>query len=124
MMSGDLELCVLSQVRDGRGYVAGFAVTDEMIVALGGSSSAPLVMASSNGRDFVVRKTPKERGLRDGIAVADAVWVCGEFGQLAVSRDHGGSWKLLETGAAGCLFGLALGADGALWVVGDEGYAG
>jgi suppressor of fused len=122
-MSADLEMGVLSPRSDGRGYVAGFAVTDEMIVALGGLDRAPIVMASSNGRDFVERKAPKDHGLRGAIAVADAVWVCGEHGQLATSRDHGGSWKLIETGTQGCLFGLALAADGALWVVGDQGYA-
>jgi suppressor of fused len=122
-MSADLELSVLSPAREGRGYVAGFAVTDEMIVALGGLWSEPIVMASSNARDFVARKPPRDKGLRDALAVADAVWACGEHGQLAVSRDHGGSWRLLDTGTEACLFGLALGPDGALWVVGDEGYA-
>ncbi|HWO21991.1 MAG TPA: suppressor of fused domain protein [Kofleriaceae bacterium] len=122
-MSADLEMGVLSPASDGRGYVAGFAVTDEMIVALGGLGRAPVVMASSNARDFVERRAPKDHGLRGALAVADALWACGEHGQLATSRDHGGSWKLIETGTEGCLFGLALAADGALWVVGDQGYA-
>jgi hypothetical protein len=122
-MSADLELSVLSPAREGRGYGAGFAVPDVLMVALGGLWSEPLVLASSNARDFVARKPPRDKGLRDALAVADAVWACGEHGQLAVSRDHGGSWTLLETGTQVCLFGLALGPDGALWVVGDEGYA-
>src|SRR5512138_3235350 len=97
-MRADLELSVLARVRDGRGYVAGFAVTDEMIVAVGGADGAPVVMASDNGRDFVERRVPRDAGLRDALAVADALWVCGEGGQLAVSRDHGGSWRLLDAG--------------------------
>jgi photosystem II stability/assembly factor-like uncharacterized protein/tetratricopeptide (TPR) repeat protein len=122
-MSAELELGVISAMREGRGYVAGFAVTDEMIVALGGLEREPFVMASADGRDFVERKAPKDLGLRDAVAVADAVWACGEHGLLATSRDHGGSWRLIETGTQGGLLGLALGADGALWVVGDQGYA-
>src|SRR5262249_59107799 len=62
-------------------------------------------------------------GLRDVMAVGDALWTCGEWGQLAVSRDHGGTWKLFETETDGCLYGLALAHDGAVWVVGDKGYA-
>src|SRR6188474_1662536 len=112
----DLQLSVLSAQRAGLGYVAGFAVTDEMIVALGGISTDPTVLVTSNARDFEVRATPKGLGLRDVLAVADSIWACGEWGQLAVSPDHGGSWDLIETDTKGCLFGLALGGDGALWV--------
>ena len=40
-------------------------------------------MASSNGRDFAERKTPKGLGLRDVLAVADGIWACGERGHWA-----------------------------------------
>ncbi len=123
-MSGDLELAVVQEERADLGYVAGFAITDRMIVAAGGTSShAPTVLASSNARHFEPRKTPRQLGLRDILAVGDALWTCGEYGQLAMSRDHGATWKLFETGTDACLFGLALAPDGAVWVVGDAGYA-
>ncbi len=57
------------------------------------------------------------------LAVGDALWICGEYGQLAISRDRGATWKLFETGTDACLFALALAPDGAVWVVGDHGYA-
>src|SRR5688500_19398671 len=123
-MSVDLELSVLEESNDERGYIAGFAITDEMIVAVGGTSKeGAIVLASPNTRTFDERDTPTEHGLRDVLAVADSIWVCGEYGQLALSRDHGESWTALETETKGCLFKLALGTDGAVWVVGDDGYA-
>ena len=122
-MSEDLALSVLSPVRDGQGPVVGFGVTDDMIVAVGGLATAPIVVASPTGRDFVERRAPGPQGLTAALAVADAVWVCGTRGLLAVSRDHGGSWKVLDTGTEDDLRGLALGMDGALWVVGDGGFA-
>ena len=87
-MSGDLELdgaCTAAS-GDALGYVAG----------LRGHRSAPrrrraaprarrpLVLASSNARHFESRTTPRELGLRDVLAVGDALWACGEYGQLAV----------------------------------------
>ena len=123
-MSVELELTVLQHPNDELGYLAGFVVTDQMIVALGGvSNRAPTVIASSNARDWEPRTTPRNLGLRDILAVADSIWACGEFGQLAVSRDHGETWHELDTGTDACLFSLALSTDGALWVVGDGGYA-
>lgn len=123
-MTAELVLSVLQRSDEAWGYVAGLAVTDQMIVALGGTSSrSPIVMASSDARHFEPRPTPRNLGLRDILAVGDALWACGEYGQLAVSRDHGGHWQLLETGTQGCLFALTLGSDGAIWVVGEAGYA-
>jgi tetratricopeptide (TPR) repeat protein len=123
-MTAELVLSVLQPSDAARGYVASLAVTDQMIVALGGTSSqSPIVMASPDARHFQLRPTPRNLGLRDILAVGDALWACGEYGQLAVSRDHGEHWQLLETGTQGCLFALTLGSDGAIWVVGEAGYA-
>ncbi|HEY5951675.1 MAG TPA: hypothetical protein VIV40_39545, partial [Kofleriaceae bacterium] len=123
-MTGDLELSVLQRPSDGLGYVAGFAITDALIVAVGGTSSrCPTVVASSNARHFEVRKPPRQLGLRDVLATGDALWACGEYGQLAMSRDNGATWKLFDAGTDACLFALALAPDGAVWVVGDHGYA-
>jgi photosystem II stability/assembly factor-like uncharacterized protein len=123
-MTGELVLSVLQRSGGACGYVAGFAVTDQRIVALGGTSDrSPIVIVSSDARHFEPRSTPRGLGLRDALAVGDSLWVCGEYGQLAVSRDHGGRWQLLETATEVCLFALALGSDGAIWVVGEAGYA-
>ena len=123
-MSVDLELSVLQEPSDDHGYVAGIAVTDELVVVAGGTSSeTPMLLASSNARHFEVRKTPRQLGLRNVLAAGDAVWTCGEYGQLAVSRDNGATWKLFDAGTDACLFGLARTTDGAVWVVGDRGYA-
>src|SRR5688500_1899712 len=119
-MSGELELAVLQGTTEDCGYVAGFALTDQMLVAVGGQSNRrPIVLASSNARQFEARTTPRALGLRDALAVGDAVWTCGEYGQLAVSRDHGASWTMLDTGSDGCLNALALGSDGSVWCTGD-----
>ena len=124
MTLGDLELTVVQDAHGGRGYVAGFAVTDQLIVAAGGQPNrGPMMMASSNARDFEPRPTPRDQGLRDVLAVGDCLWTCGEVGQLAVSRDHGATWTSLDTGTNGCLHALALAGDGAVWVVGDQGFA-
>ena len=125
-MAADLELTVVHDASDRAGYVGSFAITDRMIVAAGGTSSqVPLVLASSNARHFEPRRTPRQLGLRDVLAApgGEALWTCGEYGQLAVSPDHGGTWTLIETGTEVCLFALALAPDGAVWVVGDAGYA-
>ena len=123
-MTGDLELTVLHEASEGAGYVSAFAMTDQLLVAVGGTSNRnPTCLASSNAEHFEPRTTPKGLGLRSVIAVGDALWACGEHGQLATSRDHGASWTLIDTGTTGCLYSLALGLDGAVWVVGDDGYA-
>ncbi|HEV7555927.1 MAG TPA: hypothetical protein VGO00_10750, partial [Kofleriaceae bacterium] len=120
----DLVLSVLHEPGEGLGFLAGFAITDKMIIAAGGvSNRAPTFLASSNARHFESRKTPRELGLRDVLAIGEVLWTCGEYGQLAVSRDHGASWKQIDTTGDACLYGLAEAHDGAVWVVGDRGYA-
>lgn len=118
-----LELTVLQAARDGVGHISAFAISGEQIVAAGGSTAVPTVLLSSNARDFTRVQPPRELGLRDVVLAGDAVWTCGEYGQLAWSRDRGTSWRIVETGTDVCLFALAVAEDGALWVVGDRGYA-
>lgn len=120
----DLELTVQEHASTGLGYVAGFALGDHLLVAVGGTSStSPMVLASSDARHFEPRKTPRQLGLRDVLVVDDVLWVCGEYGQLAISRDTGATWRVIDTGTDACLFALARAPDGAVWVVGDHGYA-
>ncbi|HEX4419865.1 MAG TPA: hypothetical protein VH165_18250 [Kofleriaceae bacterium] len=118
-MVAELVLSVLSGSDGARGGVAALAVTDQQIVAVGPA----MVLASPDGRRFEPRTAPGRRALCDVLAVGDSLWVCGEGGLLAVSRDHGTRWQQIETGGEQRLSGLALGADGAIWVVGDAGYA-
>ncbi len=122
-MIGELELTILQAAAGDRGFISAFAVTDQMVVASGGSGSHATIMASSNARRYELRSTPRALGLRDALAVGDAIWVCGEYGQLATSRDHGETWTLIDVDTQLCLFGLALGTDGAIWCVGDNGFA-
>jgi photosystem II stability/assembly factor-like uncharacterized protein/tetratricopeptide (TPR) repeat protein len=119
----DLELTVVQRAKPDVGYVAALAVGDDLVVAAGGTSRhAPTVLASSDARHFEPRTTPRQLGLRDVLVVDDGIWTCGEYGQLAVSRDRGETWQLIDTGTDVCLFGLALASDGAVWVAGDAGF--
>jgi suppressor of fused-like protein len=123
-MTPELELTILLAPAEDRGYLAGFAITDQLIVAAGGTSSrSPTLLVSSNARHFEARGTPRDLGLRDVLVVDNAIWVCGEYGHLAASRDQGATWRVLDTGTDGCLCGLARGHDGAMWVVGEKGFA-
>ncbi|HET9989370.1 MAG TPA: hypothetical protein VFQ65_12655, partial [Kofleriaceae bacterium] len=119
----ELELTVVQPPTD-LGFIAAFAITDQMIHIAGGTSTrAPTLLASSNARHFERQRAPRDLGLRDVAVSGDSVWVCGEYGQLAVSRDRGTTWKLFDTATELCLHALALAPDGAMWVVGDRGYA-
>jgi hypothetical protein len=90
------------------GYVAGFAVTDDMIHIAGGTSAmVPMVLASSDARRFHRRTTPRELGLRGVAVLRDELWICGEFGQLARSSDHGATWALVPTSTDACLLAIA-----------------
>ncbi len=119
----DLELTVVQPPTD-LGYIAAFAITDQMIHIAGGTSGrVPTLLASSNARHFERQRSPRDLGLRDLLVSGDAIWVCGEYGQLAVSRDRGATWALIETKTDACLHALAVAGDGAVWVVGSEGFA-
>ncbi len=118
-----LELTVVQPPTD-LGFIAAFAITDQMIHIAGGTSSrVPTLLASSNARHFERQRAPRDLGLRDVLVAGDRVWVCGEYGQLAVSHDRGATWRLIETDTDACLHSLALAPDGALWIAGDRGFA-
>ena len=51
------------------------------------------MLASSDARHFELRPTPRQLGLRDVLVAGDSIWTCGEYGQLARSRDRGATWK-------------------------------
>jgi len=122
-MSVDLELSVLQPAREGLGFIAGFAVTDQLLVAVGGTTTGgSTILASSNARSFERRTSPRDLGMRDALAVGDTIWICGERGLLAASRDGGESWTVCETGTDTCLLGIATTSDGTVWVCGERGY--
>ena len=81
-----LELAVLNAPSADAGYIAGFAVSEGVIFAAGGTSAAPTVIALAAMGTLERKKTPRDLGLRDVLAVGDELWVCGEYGQLACSR--------------------------------------
>ena len=84
---------MLQERRDGLGFVGGIEVTGELIVATGGSHSDKATMlASPNARRFETWRCWASLGLRDILAVGDALWVCGEAGMVAVSHDRGATW--------------------------------
>jgi tetratricopeptide (TPR) repeat protein len=114
---------VVQRAKPELGYLTSLAVGDDLIVAAGGTTNqAPTVLASSNARHFEARTTPRQLGLRDIVIDGEALWTCGEYGQLAVSRDRGESWRLIDTSTDACLFGLVVADDGTLWVCGNAGY--
>ncbi len=120
-MTAELELTVVQPAGE-LGFVAGFAITDEHVLAAGGTSAAwPIVLASSNARRFQRRATPRELGLRGIAVLRDEIWICGEFGQLARSSDHGATWTLVPTHTDACMFAVAAVGD-ELWVAGDRGF--
>ena len=121
MAVAELELTIV-QPTAALGYVAGFAITDELVHVAGGTSAEhPIVMASSNARRFERLTTPRELGLRGITVLRDEIWICGEFGQLAHSSDRGATWTLVPTRTDDCVFAVAAIGD-ELWVAGDRGF--
>src|SRR5579883_255353 len=123
-MAAALVLTVLQDRSDAFGHLAALAVGDhgdEVVVATVGAAGAA-VLASPDARAFV-RRTWRGGVIRDVLATADAVWACGDGGELAVSRDRGATWSRLDTGATAALRALARASDGAVWAVGDGGFA-
>ena len=120
-MAAELELTIV-QPGGPLGYVAAFAITDELVHVAGGTSAElPIVMASSNARRFERLTTPRELGLRGIAVLRDEIWICGEFGQLARSSDRGASWTVVPTRTDDCMFALAAVGE-ELWVAGDRGF--
>ncbi|HEY0192989.1 MAG TPA: hypothetical protein VGC42_17855, partial [Kofleriaceae bacterium] len=126
-MAAELVLSMVSRSDEARGPIAAFAVTDQQVVAVGArvlaSPVGALGFAPRGAALPELPEMPEMPEMHDVLAVGDALWACGAGGWLAVSRDHGERWQPIATGTTGRLRGLALGADGAVWVVGEAGYA-
>jgi hypothetical protein len=58
------------------------------------------------------------------VAIANGeLWTCGPRGRLAVSHDQGATWIAVDAGVDVDLHGVTRARDGAMWVVGGQGFA-
>jgi photosystem II stability/assembly factor-like uncharacterized protein len=109
----------------GLGFLHQLHVTQEAIYAIGGTYHAPTLLCSNDrGRSFVPWKTPKTPGLRGLLVVDDAVWIIGEYGLVAYTRDAGASWTrvpLPDVVGRTCLYCIARDESGRFWISGDDG---
>src|SRR5262245_58832140 len=91
---------------DAPGDIFSLTATDDRIVAVGGTSSA-FLLVSSNGRTFTRRAAPSGVGLRRVLPGPDgSFFVAGEYGTFARTDDDGATWTDFDTGTSSCLFGL------------------
>ena len=70
-----------------------FGPDADAIYAIGGTYQAPTLLVSGDrGRSFEEWITPPTSGLRGVCAIDGAVWIIGEYGLCAVTRDRGATW--------------------------------
>ena len=79
----------------------------ERLVAVGGQRVDVALLSEDHGRTWQALPSPG-KGLRGAWLDGDTLWVCGEYGFLACSRDGGASFTAVDTGSGGCLFGVAV----------------
>lgn len=91
------------------------------LVAVGGQRVDVVLLSEDRGRTWQALPSPG-KGLRGAHLDGDTLWVCGEYGTLAVSRDGGTTFTALDVGTSGCLFGVAVDDEGVVWVCGDGGF--
>lgn len=115
----NVELSILHAPSSKHGYVSSIVVTDQAIVAMGGLSRNPLVLASSDGQHVHRRSTP-EYGLRGSAAFDDGVFVVGEFGTMLHSSNAGEEWVEGSDDHSGCLYSAVQVGD-QLYASGDNG---
>jgi predicted DNA-binding WGR domain protein/photosystem II stability/assembly factor-like uncharacterized protein len=110
--------------------VLGLAARGKEAIAVGGQGR-DLVLVSKDGKKFSTRKSDGH-GLRGALYRAnDELYVVGEYGYCAVSRDRGKTWTKLHRqprpwhkGEAPCLFAIVEDEAGRVWTAGDSGYVG
>jgi len=86
----------------------------ERLVAVGGQRVDVALLSEDHGRTWQALPSPG-KGLRGAWLDGDTLWVCGEYGFLACSRDGGASFTAVDTGSGGCLFGVAVDEQGVVW---------
>ncbi len=126
-MAAALVLTVLQDRSDALGHLAALAVAlpgddrdAEVIIATVGATGAA-VLASPDAKVFAPPDLARRRYPLACSPTSDAVWACGDGGELAVSRDRGATWSRLDTGVRVALRALARASDGAVWAVGVRG---
>lgn len=90
------------------------------LVAVGGQGWDVCLLSDDEGASFQALAPPC-KGLRNAYLNGDELWVAGEYGHVAVSRDGGVSFTVVPTDASACLFGVVKDDTGALWIAGDGG---
>jgi len=113
------------------GLVLGLATRGKEAIAVGGQGR-DLVLYSKEGKTWSARSSGGH-GLRGALyRENDELYVVGEYGYCAVSRDRGKTWHKLprqprpwrKGGEAPCLFAIVEDERGAVWTAGDSGYLG
>jgi len=118
-------------------YVSSVDVLGQLAVVTGGTYHRLILLASTDGQTFHARSllastdSKKVRGRRSRPSVSGlrrawmrpdgTVWLLGEYGLVAWSRDRGVSWKRLRPKVEPCLWDITEDAAGQLWIAGDEG---
>lgn len=121
-MNTQLTLRIVSSPSSRRGYISEIVEAGDVLLAVGGTSRAVTVLASSDGEHFWPRTAPA-RGLRDVCVDGGEIVIVGEYSLVARSTDHGETWTELTTSTSGCLFSALPDAErGVVWICGDHGY--
>ena len=120
-----LEATVIHPRTRELGFLHQILVAPDAIYAIGGTYHKPTLLVSSDrGRSFELWKTPPSSGLRGMRVVDGAVWIIGEYGLFAYTRDRGATWtkvKLPKTSGTTCMYCVDRDAAGRIWVTGDDG---
>lgn len=105
------------------GFLGSMLVHGDEVYATGGTYYKPVLLHSADrGHTFTALNTPETPGLRDLCLVGKTLWVAGEYGMVATTKNHGKKWTKVSvpTGSI-CLYQMKRDADGALWILGDGG---
>lgn len=125
----DLALTSIGTGAPDLGYVGSLVVEGDQVFAVGGTYTKPTILVSSDrGRTFerwsipVLPRYGTMPGIRDVHVEGDVVWVVGEWGGIASTRDRGASWRVISPATnLACLYSVMRGVDRRLWILGDGG---
>jgi photosystem II stability/assembly factor-like uncharacterized protein len=103
-------------------YISSVDVLGHLAMVAGGTYHRLILLASTDGEIFRERRPPSVSGLRRAWIRSDGtIWLVGEYGLVAWSRDRGITWKKLRPKVEPCLWDIAQDEAGQLWIAGDEG---
>ena len=101
-------------------HVLSTEVGDHIAYFSGGYGRGGELYSTSDGKKLVRRQCP-ESGLRGSRIIGDELWLTGQWGTLAVSRDRGASWTTVSVATRECLWDVVRDAKGVTWVHGTKG---